>query len=263
MNLKLLPQSLILILTTLSFSVVAQSDTTYTYYTKDWKKCTRDSAYIISRKFFNGEAWEHNNNWTKTGNPQCLVKSVDKEGKVHIGGAKYFREDGTLHKIIIMEKSKVVMAEYFYTNGKKSGELMYGSKEPIYKGWDTNGVSVKGFIAEREALFPGGALGWQTYLERNLNADVAAKSSKGAGNYTVRVKFKVNADGSISDAIAIEATDGCMSCPREAVRVVSDGPKWRPALMNNEPVEFEAIQHITFQVLENTPGKDTLKRKMW
>ena len=45
---------------------------------------------------------------------------------------------------------------------------------------------------EKEAKFPGGLDGWKNYLERNLNANVAADDGAPTGNYTVKVQFIVD-----------------------------------------------------------------------
>lgn len=103
---------------------------------------------------------------------------------------------------------------------------------------------------EKEAKFPGGMEGWRRYLERNLNANVAADDGAPTGNYTVKVRFIVDKEGAISNVEAIEVPKPCPSCGPEAVKVIKKGPKWEPAVQNGRNVIYQAIQYVTFQVAE-------------
>jgi len=103
---------------------------------------------------------------------------------------------------------------------------------------------------EKEAKFPGGMEGWKRYLERNLNANVAADDGAPPGNYTVKVQFIVDKEGGISNVQAIEVPKTCPSCGPEAVKVIKKGPKWEPAVQNGRNVIYQAIQYVTFQVAE-------------
>ncbi|HEX8461677.1 MAG TPA: energy transducer TonB [Segetibacter sp.] len=103
---------------------------------------------------------------------------------------------------------------------------------------------------EKEAKFPGGMEGWKRYLERNLNANVAADDGAPMGNYTVKVQFIVDKEGGISNVTAIEVPKACPSCGPEAVKVIKKGPKWDPAVQNGRNVIYQAIQYVTFQVAE-------------
>jgi protein TonB len=103
---------------------------------------------------------------------------------------------------------------------------------------------------EKEAKFPGGQAAWVKYLERNLNANVAADDGAPAGNYTVRVQFIVDKEGNISNVQSIDVPKACPSCGPEAVKVIKRGPKWDPAVQNGRNVIYQAVQHITFQVVD-------------
>ena len=103
---------------------------------------------------------------------------------------------------------------------------------------------------EKEAKFPGGLDGWRRYLERNLNANVAADDGAAVGNYTVKVQFIVDKTGNISNVQAIEKPKACPSCGPEAEKVIKRGPKWEAAIQNGRPVIYQAVQNVTFQVAE-------------
>lgn len=103
---------------------------------------------------------------------------------------------------------------------------------------------------EKEAKFPGGMDGWKKYLERNLDANVAASDGAPTGNYTVKVQFIVDKSGAISNVQAIDVPKACPSCGPEAVKVIKKGPAWEPAVQNGRNVIYQAIQYVTFQVAE-------------
>lgn len=103
---------------------------------------------------------------------------------------------------------------------------------------------------EKEAKFPGGMEAWKKYLERNLNANVAANEGASIGNYTVKVQFIVDKEGRVSNVQAIEVPAACPGCGAEAVKVIEKGPKWEPAIQNGRKVICQEIQFITFQVAE-------------
>lgn len=103
---------------------------------------------------------------------------------------------------------------------------------------------------EKEAQFPGGPEAWKRYLERHLNAGVAADEGAAQGSYTVRVEFVVDKEGGISNVQAVEVPAACPGCGPEAVRVIKNGPHWEPAVQNGGNVTYKAVQLVTFEVAE-------------
>ncbi len=101
---------------------------------------------------------------------------------------------------------------------------------------------------ELAAKFPGGLAAWKRYLERNLNAQVASDEGAPVGRYTVKVQFIVDKEGNISNIQAIDVPTECTACGAEAVKVISRGGRWEPAVQNGRKVRYQAIQHITFEV---------------
>src|SRR4051794_17130679 len=103
---------------------------------------------------------------------------MDSSSRIRFGTFKWYNENGSL--------------DHTYTPG--------GMEQ---KGWDENGNEVPGYIAEKEAKFPGGPQEWRRYLERNLDANVAAASNAPPGIYTVKVQFIVDKEGKISNVQAV------------------------------------------------------------
>ena len=99
-----------------------------------------------------------------------------------------------------------------------------------------------------QAKFPGGADAWTKYLQRNLKADAPTENGAATGSYTVVVSFLVDKDGNISEVKA--DNDPGYGTAAEAVRVISRGPKWIPAVQNGRNVIYRQKQAITFRVEE-------------
>jgi hypothetical protein len=100
--------------------------------------------------------------------------------------------------------------------------------------------------AQIPAEFPGGKQGWLRYLERTLNRDLPFKNGAPAGKFSVVVSFVVAKDGAISDVKA-ENNPGYGSND-EAIRVISKGPKWKPAVQDGRNVNYRHQIQVEFNV---------------
>jgi protein TonB len=103
-------------------------------------------------------------------------------------------------------------------------------------------------VVQIPAEFPGGLPQWTKYLERNLNRDLPVENGAPPGKYTVIVSFIVSKTGDISDVTA--ENDPGYGTKAEAMRVITKGPKWKPAVQNGRNVIYRHKQSITFQVSE-------------
>ena len=103
-------------------------------------------------------------------------------------------------------------------------------------------------VVQIPAEFPGGTTAWSRYLERNLNRDIPVENGAPPGRYTVVVAFTVSKTGSISDVAA--ENDPGYGTKAEAIRVITKGPSWKPAVQNGRNVIYRHKQAITFVVSE-------------
>jgi protein TonB len=97
---------------------------------------------------------------------------------------------------------------------------------------------------ESPAKFPGGSNGWKQYLETNLNYPKKAFKKKIEGE--VRVQFIVDREGNISEVAALNDPGGGLA--EEAIRIIQQSPKWKPAEQNHRKVIYRHIQSITFKL---------------
>ena len=106
--------------------------------------------------------------------------------------------------------------------------------------------------------FPGGQEKWREYLMVNINPAIPIDSGAGAGLYKVVIQFIVNTDGSLTDIKAI--TDHGFGMEKEAIRLISKGPRWEPAKQNGHIVKAYAKQPITFVVTEDAEDEPITKK---
>lgn len=129
---------------------------------------------------------------------------------------------------------------------KKAAEAMKAVEAPAFR---NKLVGVKLFTeAETLPAFPGGPSAWAKYLERNMRRDLPAQNGAPPGKYTVTVSFVVSADGGISH-VAAQNNPGYKTV-EEAIRLINNGPRWKPALQNGQPVNYQHKQVFTWVVKE-------------
>ena len=99
--------------------------------------------------------------------------------------------------------------------------------------------------------FIGGFNSLNTYLSANLfsqkkidEKDKLIPLPKGA---RVIVRFTVETDGTVSDAILLSELPQCEPCNQEAIRVVMTMPKWKPAFYQGIAVRAYYYLPIKFE----------------
>ncbi len=97
-------------------------------------------------------------------------------------------------------------------------------------------------FVEEQAGFPGGEEARMKYLRDHIKYPEMAKESGIQG--TVYLKFVVEKDGSISKVTVLRGIGG--GCDEEAVRVLKQMPKWKPAKQRGRPVRVWFNMPIKF-----------------
>jgi hypothetical protein len=98
---------------------------------------------------------------------------------------------------------------------------------------------------EQPPSYPGGVNRWLSFLNDNLDKTVTGKGPH-SGKQTVRIQFRIDPEGNISDVQALEVPRECPGCGPEAVRVVKKSERWIPALQNCQKVTYQAVETIYF-----------------
>ncbi|NDW13176.1 M56 family peptidase [Bacteroides sp. 214] len=101
-------------------------------------------------------------------------------------------------------------------------------------------------IAEVTPEYPGGLPALMSFLSQNVQYPAKAAEKKIEG--TVTVKFIVNKDGSISDAIILRGVEPSLDA--EALRVINSMPKWKPGKQRGKEVRVKYTIPIRFRITQ-------------
>ncbi len=101
---------------------------------------------------------------------------------------------------------------------------------------------------EISPTFPGGEEKWKQFLQVNQDPTIPVGKEAPKGTYTVVIQFVVHSDGYITDIKPL--TKYGYGMEEEAIRLISKGPKWLPAMQNGHLVTAYKRQPISFIVEE-------------
>ncbi len=104
---------------------------------------------------------------------------------------------------------------------------------------------------EHPAEFPGGNAQWIKYLERNMNREIAHKYlsiPKGEKfvKQTVQLLFEIGTEGQTMHIVVENLADIHPAIAKEAVRIITESPKWKPASQDGKPVTDQRRQKLSF-----------------
>ena len=100
-------------------------------------------------------------------------------------------------------------------------------------------------VVENMPEFPnGGMAGLMQYLSKNIKYPTIAQENGTQGRVTVQ--FVVNKDGSIVDAKVLRGVDPYLD--KEAIRVISAMPKWKPGMQRGKPVRVKYTVPVMFRL---------------
>jgi protein TonB len=91
----------------------------------------------------------------------------------------------------------------------------------------------------------GGYSSFYDYVSRNLHYPNKARLLGIEGR--VFIQFVVEKDGSLTDIQVVKGVGG--GCDEEAVRVISQAPKWNPGKQRGRPVRVRMILPVVFKLL--------------
>ena len=100
-------------------------------------------------------------------------------------------------------------------------------------------------VVESMPEFPGGQQALFKYLAENVKYPVIAQENGIQGR--VICQFVVNKDGSIVDVVAVRSS-GEASLDKEAIRVISSMPKWKPGKQRGKPVRVKYTVPVNFRL---------------
>ena len=99
-------------------------------------------------------------------------------------------------------------------------------------------------IVEDQPEFPGGAAALYEYLSKNIKYPAICRENNIQGR--VVVVFIVNRDGSIVEPEVVKSVNPMLD--KEALRVISNMPKWKPGLQFGKPVRVKFTVPVNFRL---------------
>jgi protein TonB len=130
-------------------------------------------------------------------------------------------------------------------NVEGTGEVVFD--EPVQEVVKDEGDGNKIFnFVEQSAEFVGGTEALYKWINRNIKYPPSARRMGIEGKVTV--KFVIEPDGSISNVDVLKGFDG--ACDKEAMRVISIMPKWKPGKQGGRAVRQAYVLPVTFKLSE-------------
>jgi periplasmic protein TonB len=100
-------------------------------------------------------------------------------------------------------------------------------------------------FVDEPAEFPGGMKAMKKYLKNKLVRPESVVNGKIAG--FCFLQFTVERDGSSTNLRIVRGVTDCPECDEEALRVIQNMPKWKPAKTNGEIVRYLYNLPIAFK----------------
>lgn len=135
----------------------------------------------------------------------------------------YTTQDGSMK----IEKSDLDWVEYVTKKYGKEPEDLTIYTEP-----------------DEAPMFPGGMEGLKTFISKNVRYPDYCRKNEIEGR--VIVQFVINKDGSISDAEVVKSVDKFLD--KEALRVISSMPTWKPGMKDGRDVRTRSTMPIIFRL---------------
>jgi TonB family protein len=110
-------------------------------------------------------------------------------------------------------------------------------------------------VVEEMPEFPGGMQAMMQFIASNVKYPSIAQKNGVQGR--VITQFTVGKDGSITDAKVLRSVDPYLD--KEALRVISAMPKWKPGKQGGKAVATRFTVPVVFRLTGDEPEKPTLK----
>ncbi len=222
---------------------------------KNWKGCRpEDAKYLACMQKLSDTAYERS--FYHFEGPLMTIETYkDKDATIPHGEFIYYGADGKINSLGNAYNGKKEGWWYFYTDSftlwKKEkydmGKLVTIMDLAAIKAeneQDKKNMKPEQKEGEVEATFRGGIEDWIKYIQKNINYPDRARRLEKEGS--LLLQFVVNTDGTTSDIRILRSIE--YSLDEEAIRLISDSPKWRPAHQDGRLVKAYRRQPLNFQL---------------
>jgi hypothetical protein len=235
-----------------TFSAFSQDNPIVKYYDSNWVHTDKENAFYYSEYVKTGEKYLGVFYWME--GKKRYSKSIYADTSFYSpeGFRVSYQETGEIKDSTSFHPKNDIKEKFiFYPSGKLWGHYTFDieTKTEKSKGYDEKGKEIKDFIVQKDAMYRGGNGPWTAYISKTINSDVPIKNKAPLGTYSIIIRFAIDIDGSVTELLA--ETNFGYGMEQEALRVISNSPKWIPAQELGKFVKAYRRQPITFAVIED------------
>jgi periplasmic protein TonB len=231
-------------------SLYGDCQTVTKYYDDRWREVPADKAVYYAKFIKDGSMYQCITYWKDNNALKGKATYTDTTLSSPDGTQVMYDRKGILEDSIFYAENKIDYSYHYYPNGRVAVHyhLPFNKKEGVTENFDENGKPIKNIIISKEAEFKGGEDAWATYLKKNRAKDLTLKGSKGGVTLTVEVEFTIDEEGLVAGQ-KISRSSGYKNVDKDALTVISESPKWNPAISYNKPVKASRVQPITYDII--------------
>ncbi len=230
-----------------SFSNAFGGDTLYFRLSNPWNTVKDPNGSYI-RKCVSENDYYHV--WDYNGRNILVTESyyADTTFKKKLLCHKYFNEqNGLLEQTRCYKDGRLNGYFVNYDNKGDTTDYQVYENGDVIRSWSLHPEerdTVLEALVKQEVRpeFAGGREGWINYLSRNLQYPSQLKDSGITGQVILR--FTITPKGKIEDVIVVKSLHPLFD--KEAIRVISESPKWKPAEQLGKKVQATITQPINF-----------------
>ena len=225
---------------------------TFYVFDSNWKPCAIEAAkYMAVLQKLNDSAFQWKN-YNFTGSlinietyrdedatiPNGLIAYYGVDGQIDSSGytldgkkdSTWYFYDDTVHVWMQKDYKNGILLNTIDFNEKRKEEEKAGIKPPPLE------------PGEIEADFIGGIKAWIKYLQNNVNFPERALQLNQKG--MVKIGFAIDITGTPVYLRILKSVE--FSLDKEALRLIQESPKWKPAIQKGKKVKAFRLQPITF-----------------
>ena len=174
--------------------------------------------------------------------PLVINKLLVGTHKVRLEKDGYDKQEKT---ITISEGQEVVLDYTLAKTTPEAAQATTVSQTAAPSQTATRDDDVIFVVVESMPEFPGGAGAMMKYIAENIKYPAIAQENGIQGR--VICQFVIEKDGSVSD-VHVSRSSGEKSLDKEAIRLISNMPKWKPGIQRGKPVRVKYTIPVNFRL---------------
>lgn len=220
-------------------------------FDENWKGCRpEDAKYLLHQEKLSDTTYELR--YYNYEGPMLTMETYkDENGKIPHGEFIYYGENGQMDSSGYCVNGKKHDWWYHYTDSFTVWKKERYDMGKLVERMDLAAIEsekekqkAEEHFGESEAIFKSGDAEWIKYIQKSLKfPDRAWKLGKEG---RLLIQFVINTNGATDDFKILRSIE--YSLDEEAIRIIKNSPKWRPAHQDGRLVKAYRRQPLTFQV---------------